>query len=149
MNLLFVADPLSSFKIYKDTTFAMMREAQRCGHTISVCEVRDLMWQRGGTVTAYVRDITLTGDPVRWYSEAQQAPDERLQALKVGEVGQLQLRQIGRAAVGIGRLDHAGVVKADAGQLACGVAVLLERRHAESGRVAIGLHAWRSGQLVE
>ena len=82
MNLLFVADPLSSFKIYKDTTFAMMREAQRCGHAISVCEVRDLMWQRGGPVTAYVRDITLTGDPVHWFSAAQQAPDERPQALK-------------------------------------------------------------------
>ena len=82
MNLLFVADPLSSFKIYKDTTFAMMGEAQRCGHAISVCEVRDLMWQRGGPVTAYVRDITLTGDPVHWYSAAQQPPDERPQALK-------------------------------------------------------------------
>jgi len=82
MNLLFVADPLSSFKIYKDTTFAMMREAQRCGHAISVCEVRDLMWQRGGPVTAYVRDITLSGDPVQWYSAAQQPPDERPQALK-------------------------------------------------------------------
>jgi hypothetical protein len=31
MHLLFVADPLESFKIYKDTTFAMMREAQRRG----------------------------------------------------------------------------------------------------------------------
>ena len=82
MNFLFVADPLSSFKIYKDTTFAMMREAQRCGHAISVCEVRDLMWQRGGPVTAFVRDITLTGDPVNWYTAAQQAPDERPQALK-------------------------------------------------------------------
>ena len=82
MNLLFVADPLSSFKIYKDTTFAMMREAQRCGHAISVCEVRDLMWQRGGPVTAYVRDITLTGDPGHWFSAAQQAPDERPQALQ-------------------------------------------------------------------
>ena len=29
MKLLFIADPLHSFKIYKDTTFAMMREAQR------------------------------------------------------------------------------------------------------------------------
>ena len=29
MEILFVADPLESFKIYKDTTFAMMREAQR------------------------------------------------------------------------------------------------------------------------
>jgi len=82
MNLLFIADPLASFKIYKDTTFAMMREAQRCGHAISVCEVRDLMWQRGGPVTAYVRDITLCGDPVHWYSAAQQPPDERPQALK-------------------------------------------------------------------
>ncbi len=35
MNILFVADPLESFKIYKDTTFAMMREAQRRGHRIS------------------------------------------------------------------------------------------------------------------
>ena len=82
MNFLFVADPLSSFKIHKDTTFAMMREAQRCGHRLSVCEVRDLMWQRGGLVTAYVRDITLTGDPVHWYNAAQQPPDERPQALK-------------------------------------------------------------------
>ena len=31
MHLLFVADALESFKIYKDTTFAMMREAQRRG----------------------------------------------------------------------------------------------------------------------
>ena len=71
MNILFVADPLSSFKIYKDTTFAMMREAQRCGHRLSVCEVRDLMWQRGAPVTAYVRDITLTGDTVQWFKAAQ------------------------------------------------------------------------------
>ena len=27
MKLLFVADPLENFKTYKDTTFAMMREA--------------------------------------------------------------------------------------------------------------------------
>ncbi|WP_456155025.1 hypothetical protein [Verminephrobacter eiseniae] len=27
MELLFIADPLHSFRIYKDTTFAMMREA--------------------------------------------------------------------------------------------------------------------------
>ena len=38
MKLLFIADPLQSFKIYKDTTFAMMREAQRRGHTLAVCE---------------------------------------------------------------------------------------------------------------
>jgi glutathione synthase len=34
MKLLFIADPLESFNIYKDSTFAMMREAQRRGHQI-------------------------------------------------------------------------------------------------------------------
>ena len=82
MHLLFVADPLESFKIYKDTTFAMMREAQARGHRLSVCEPRDIMWQRGAPVTAFVRDITLTGDPVAWFSALQQKPDERGQALK-------------------------------------------------------------------
>ena len=32
MKLAFVVDPLDSFKIYKDSTFAMMREAARRGH---------------------------------------------------------------------------------------------------------------------
>ena len=67
MNLLFIADPLESFKIYKDTTFAMMREAQRRGHTVNACEQRDMMWQRGGVVTAQVRDIRLTGRQDDWY----------------------------------------------------------------------------------
>ncbi|MEY4139242.1 MAG: hypothetical protein RLZZ371_1424 [Pseudomonadota bacterium] len=82
MKLLFVADPLESFKIYKDTTFAMMREAQARGHQISACEPKDIMWQRGGAVTALVRDITLTGDHLRWFSTAQQAPDAPRQPLK-------------------------------------------------------------------
>lgn len=82
MHLLFIADPLESFKIYKDTTFAMMREAQARGHVLSACEPKDIRWQRGEPVMAFVRDITLTGDPVHWFSAAQQAPDERSQALK-------------------------------------------------------------------
>ena len=45
MNLLFVADPLESFKIYKDTTFAMMREAQKRGHRISACLPADMNTQ--------------------------------------------------------------------------------------------------------
>ena len=69
MNILFIADPLESFKIYKDTTFSMMREAQRRSHRISACEPQDVMWQRGAAVTAHVRDITLTGDAVAWFEE--------------------------------------------------------------------------------
>ncbi len=67
MHILFVADPLEQFKIYKDTTFSMMREAQRRGHTVSVCEPRHLGWQRGRPVTAQARAITLTGEPHAWY----------------------------------------------------------------------------------
>ncbi|RYZ11476.1 MAG: glutathione synthase [Comamonadaceae bacterium] len=69
MNILFVADPLEQFKIYKDTTFSMMREAQRRGHGVSACEPRHLVWQTGRSVTAEVRDITLTGHPDRWFTE--------------------------------------------------------------------------------
>ena len=69
MNLLFVADPLESFKTYKDSTFAMMREAQRRGHAVAACEPQDVMWQRGLPVTAHVRDITLTGQPEPWFTE--------------------------------------------------------------------------------
>ncbi|MDD2727695.1 glutathione synthase [Malikia sp.] len=81
MKILFIADPLESFQTYKDSTFAMMREAQRRGHQLMACQPQDLMWQRGGRVTAHVRDITLTGDADDWFVAAQQAPDERPQVL--------------------------------------------------------------------
>jgi glutathione synthase len=82
MHLLFVADPLELFKIYKDTTFAMMREAQKRGHRLSACEPKDISWQRGEGVIAFVRDITLTGTSTDWFEAEQQAPNERPQALK-------------------------------------------------------------------
>jgi glutathione synthase len=81
MDILFVADPLESFKIYKDTTFSMMREAQRRGHRIVACEPRDLLWQRGGVVQAHVRHITLTGHEERWFHETPLAPESRRSAL--------------------------------------------------------------------
>ena len=81
MQLLFVADPLEGFKTYKDSTFAMMREAVRRGHTLMCCEPKDMRWQRGEKVTAFVRDITLTGDAQDWFKAAQQHPHERPQVL--------------------------------------------------------------------
>ena len=54
----------------------MMREAASRGHSLMACEPKDVMWQRGGKVTAYVREITLTGDEKNWFTAAQQAPDE-------------------------------------------------------------------------
>jgi glutathione synthase len=73
MNILFVADPLESFKTYKDTTFSMMRELQKRGHAIAATEPRHMGWRSGGTVNATVRRIRLTGDPHDWFSVTGEA----------------------------------------------------------------------------
>jgi glutathione synthase len=68
MKLLFVADPLESFKTYKDTTFSMMREAARRGHQVWACEPADLVWVRGARVVArQARCIVLTGQEKDWF----------------------------------------------------------------------------------
>ena len=67
MNILFIVDPLASFKIKKDTSFAMMREAQKRGHQVSACEVPHIQWQRGECVKAQVQDLHLTGDATTWF----------------------------------------------------------------------------------
>ena len=61
MHILFVADPLASFKIYKDTTFAMMRELQRRGHRVSACEAG--RHRLGGRWSGHGR---CTRDPAHW-----------------------------------------------------------------------------------
>jgi glutathione synthase len=66
-KILVVADPLEAFKIYKDTTFAMMRELQKRGHTLAACEPEHLQWQSGQPVTAQVRHVRLTGDAEAWF----------------------------------------------------------------------------------
>ena len=67
MHILFVADALSSFKIYKDTTFAMMREAHHRGHEVLACEPQDIVWQSGQQVSARVQHVRLTGDATHWF----------------------------------------------------------------------------------
>ena len=67
MQFAFVVDPLDSFKIYKDSTFTMMREAAARGHALYALEPKDLLWA-GGRIEAFVQPVTLTGDAVHWYS---------------------------------------------------------------------------------
>ncbi len=75
MKLLFVADPLAGFKPKKDSSFAMMREAARRGHTLMACEPRDLRWQSGQPVTAQVRDLNLSGSlDADWFDAAPTRP---------------------------------------------------------------------------
>ncbi len=67
-KILVVADPIETFKTYKDSTFAMMRELQRRGHALAACEPRHLQWVSGGRVTAQLRHLRLTGALDDWYT---------------------------------------------------------------------------------
>ena len=66
MKIAFLADPLDTFKTYKDSTFAMMREAARRGHVLYAFEQADLVLE-SGLVTANACKLTLTGDADDWY----------------------------------------------------------------------------------
>ncbi|MPW19442.1 glutathione synthase [Paraburkholderia sp. CNPSo 3157] len=61
MDILFIADPLSRFKIYKDSTYAMMAEAAKRGHTLYACEPQHLAWTGSG-VEANVYRFEIVGD---------------------------------------------------------------------------------------
>ncbi|AQR65998.1 glutathione synthase [Aquaspirillum sp. LM1] len=66
MRIAFIADPLASFKIYKDSTFAMMEEASRRGHALYALQADDL-YVAAGQVRAQVSPITLTGQADAWF----------------------------------------------------------------------------------
>ena len=68
MKIAFVTDPLSGFKIYKDSTFAMMTEAASRGHELFVFGHGDLLFD-GKDVVANVCRITLTGEAEHWYRQ--------------------------------------------------------------------------------
>ena len=67
MNLLFITDPIDSFKLDKDSSLAMMREAQGRGHALWVCGTPDLQWQSGERVSAVVQRLHLKDHAHGWY----------------------------------------------------------------------------------
>ena len=70
MNILIIADPLATFKIYKDTTYAIIRAAVARGHTVWACEQRELF--ATPLVQSVVHQLTFhDGDQQdHWYSIA-------------------------------------------------------------------------------
>jgi len=66
MKVLFIADPLSSFKLAKDSTYAMMVEAAKRGHELYFMLQEGLMW-KGGRVLGECSRITLAGSADSWY----------------------------------------------------------------------------------
>ncbi len=70
MKIAFLADPLSTFKIYKDSTYAMMAEAAKRGHEVYAFQQRHMSLENG-IVRASVARITLTGGGQdHWYDAA-------------------------------------------------------------------------------
>ena len=71
MKILFVADPLASFNIQKDSTYTMMREAQLRGHAVWSCETADLHWQSGQAVSTKAHQLQLTAEGPAWFKITQ------------------------------------------------------------------------------
>ncbi len=70
MKLAFFVDPLETFNIKKDSSYAMMREAARRGHTIHVFHQEDMVLKHG-VVFAACTEIFLTGKTPSWYEPGQ------------------------------------------------------------------------------
>ena len=66
MNFLFIADPLESFKISKDSTLAMMRVAQEAGHKLWFCESRNILW-RNNLVVADCQSLAVKPSSTAWF----------------------------------------------------------------------------------
>jgi len=66
MKIAFIVDPLDEFKIYKDSTFAMMREAAARGHELHAMQQEDVVWH-SGVVIGHAQKLFLTGEPHSWY----------------------------------------------------------------------------------
>ena len=65
MQFLFVIDPPESLKATKDSSVAMMRAAQARGHAVSICQVEEIHWTKGG-VAAHATPLTLSNDDADW-----------------------------------------------------------------------------------
>jgi glutathione synthase len=66
MDFLFIADPLESFKIQKDSTLAMMRVAQEAGHRLWFCQSRNVLW-RDDFVVADCQALAIKPSSTNWY----------------------------------------------------------------------------------
>ena len=81
MKIAFICDPLSGFKIYKDSTYAMMQEAARRGHELFVLGHSDIIFD-GKAVVAQVAQLSLEDNSDDWYTLS----DPVLQSLSIFDV---------------------------------------------------------------
>jgi glutathione synthase len=82
MKIAFLADPLANFKIYKDSTYAMMLEAAKRGHEVHAFQQRHMALENG-IVRAWVSRITMTGGGQEDWYEAAPSEDVALSEFDV------------------------------------------------------------------
>lgn len=70
MDFLFIADPLESFKVKKDSTLAMMRAAQEAGHRLWFCQSRNLLWKEN-LVFSDCQTLVLKPSSTAWFELGQ------------------------------------------------------------------------------
>ncbi|MGE0556733.1 MAG: glutathione synthase [Burkholderiales bacterium] len=66
MRLAFIVDPLDEFKLEKDSTYAIMKEAAARGHELHALQQEDLAWHKQ-VVIGGARRLHLTGASPQWY----------------------------------------------------------------------------------
>jgi len=69
-KLLFIADPLSSFVIKKDSTLAMMKASQQRGHQVWHCQI-DQLKSIDSLVQADCKQIEITAHDGAWFKEVK------------------------------------------------------------------------------
>lgn len=76
-TLAVVMDPIGAIKPYKDTTLAMLLEAQRRGFALHYFELNDLFLRQGVTV-GRARRLTVRDDAQDWYTLSEATQELRL-----------------------------------------------------------------------
>lgn len=66
MKFLFVADPIESFKLVKDSTLAMMDAAHKAGHQVFHGLAETLTWE-GDLVSVYATEVGVDRSQTSWY----------------------------------------------------------------------------------
>lgn len=72
LKLAFVLDPLHGLKAYKDSSVAMMREAESRGHEVFAIQREALTW-REGVVAARAHHVLTRADDRGWYETGGEA----------------------------------------------------------------------------
>ena len=73
LDVIVVMDPIAHIKIAKDTTFAMLLEAQRRGHRLHYVRPGGLAL-RGGVAVAEVAPLQVRDDKAGWFTLGEFAP---------------------------------------------------------------------------